>query len=56
VIPPVESVLLGNYLRERNVEVHLLLSHLITHAEIDRTAAATETWKLVSFWANVLKR
>ena len=56
VIPPAESVLLANYLRERNVDVHLLLSELITHAEIDRTAAATETWKLVSFWANVLKR
>ena len=56
MIPPAESVLLANYLRERNVEVHLLLSELITHAEIDRTAAAAETWKLVSFWANVLTR
>ncbi len=56
VIPTAESVLLGEYLRRRGVDVHLLISELITHAEIDRTAAAAETWKLVSFWANVLKR
>lgn len=56
VIPAAESVLLGDYLRNKGVDVHLLLSELITHAEIDRTAAAAETWKLVSFWANVLKR
>ena len=34
----------------------LLLSDLITHAEIDRAAAATETMKLVSFWAGVLNK
>jgi acetyl esterase/lipase len=56
VIPAAESVLLGDYLRSKGVDVHLLLSDLITHAEIDRTAAAAQTWKLVSFWANVLKR
>ncbi len=56
VIPAAESVLLGDYLRSKGVDVPLLLSDLITHAEIDRTAAASQTWKLVSFWANVLKR
>jgi dienelactone hydrolase len=56
VIPPVESVLLADYLRQKGVDVHLLLSGLITHAEIDRTAAAAETWKLVSFWADVLDK
>ena len=56
VIPAAESALLADDLRGKGVEVHLLLSELITHAEIDRTAAAAETWKLVSFWANVLKR
>jgi len=56
VIPPVESVLLADHLRGKGVEVHLLLSDLITHAELDRRAAASETWRLVSFWANVLKR
>jgi len=56
VIPPVESVLLADYLRAKGVDVHLLLSDLITHAELDRKAAASQTWKLVSFWANVLER
>jgi dienelactone hydrolase len=56
VIPAAESVLLADDLRKKGVDVHLLLSELITHAEVDRTAAAAETWKLVSFWANVLKR
>jgi dienelactone hydrolase len=55
VIPPVESVLLANYLRTRGVEVHLLLSDLITHAEVDRTAAASSAWQLVAFWADVLQ-
>jgi len=36
--------------------VHLLLSDLITHAEIDRAAAASETVKLVSFWGDLLKQ
>ncbi|MEQ1575042.1 MAG: hypothetical protein ABL993_12430, partial [Vicinamibacterales bacterium] len=56
VIPPVESVMLEAYLRERGVPVTLLLSDLITHAEVDNVATASETWKLVSFWAQVLKR
>jgi hypothetical protein len=56
VIPTTESVLLANYLRSRGVEVHLLISELITHAEIDRSAAVADTWRLISFWANVLKR
>jgi dienelactone hydrolase len=56
VIPAAESILLADDLRRKGVDVHLLLSELITHAEVDRTAAAAETWKLVSFWANVLAR
>jgi acetyl esterase/lipase len=56
VIPAAESVLLADYLRKKGTDVHLLLSDLITHAEIDRAAAATETMKLVSFWADVLKK
>ena len=56
VIPAAESVLLGDYLRQKGVDVHLLLSDLITHAEINRAAAAADTWKLVSFWADVLGR
>jgi dienelactone hydrolase len=56
VIPAAESVLLGAFLRERGVEAHVLLSGLITHAEVDRSAAASETWKLVRFWASVLQQ
>ncbi|HXH23935.1 MAG TPA: hypothetical protein VNI78_01725, partial [Vicinamibacterales bacterium] len=54
VIPAAESVLLAEHLRMRGAEVHLLLSGLITHAEVDRSAAAAETWRLVRFWAQVL--
>jgi dienelactone hydrolase len=56
VIPTAESVLLADYLRSRGVEVHLLISELITHAEVDRAVAAADAWRLISFWANVLKR
>jgi hypothetical protein len=56
VIPSVESVLLAEYLERRGAQVRLLLSRLITHAEVDQTAAASETWKLVSFWADVLQQ
>lgn len=56
VIPPIESVLLGKHLKERGSDARVLLSRLITHAEVDQSAAATETLKLVSFWADVLQQ
>ena len=56
VIPAAESVLLAEYLRSKGVEVHLLLSSIITHAEFDRSAAAVEAWKIVRFWSQVLAR
>jgi fermentation-respiration switch protein FrsA (DUF1100 family) len=55
VIPAAESVLLSRSLEGRTA-VRLLLSRLITHAEANDTASAMETWKLVSFWASVLKQ
>jgi pimeloyl-ACP methyl ester carboxylesterase len=55
VIPTAESVVLADYLRSKGVEVHVLISQIITHAELDRSAAMSESWKLVSFWANVLR-
>jgi hypothetical protein len=55
VIPAAESVMLARHL-EGKTDVHLLLSRLITHAEVDRSAATSETWKLVAFWADVLRR
>ena len=54
VIPAVETLLLARHLEAERVEVHSLLSGLITHAEVDKTAAATETWKLVRFWSLLL--
>lgn len=56
VIPTAESVVLANYLREKGADVHVLISQIITHAELDRSAAAAESWKLISFWADVLQR
>lgn len=56
VIPTAESVLLADYLRKKGTDVDLLISDLITHAEVDRTAAASESVKLVTFWADVLKK
>ncbi|NOT28648.1 MAG: hypothetical protein HOP16_21410 [Acidobacteria bacterium] len=56
VIPAPESVVLADYLRRHGADVRLLLSGIITHAELDRTAAVSDTWKLISFWADVLER
>ena len=56
VIPTAESVLLAENLRGRNAHVHVLLSGLITHAEVNRSAAASETLKLLNFWASVLRQ
>jgi hypothetical protein len=56
VIPSVESVLLGEYLEDRQADVRVLLSRLITHAEVDKSAAASETWRLVTFWADLLQQ
>ena len=56
VIPAAESVVLANYLRSKGTEVHLLLSQIITHAELDRSAVASEGWKLVAFWGQVLSQ
>jgi len=55
VIPTAESVLLGDYLREKGVDARVLVSTLITHAEVDRSPAAGATWQLVAFWADVLR-
>ncbi len=37
-------------------EVHAVLSGLITHAEVDKSAAATEVWRLVGFWKELMER
>jgi dienelactone hydrolase len=54
VIPAVESALLAHHLRVRGAEVEQLATPLITHAEVDRSAAARAIWNLVVFWADLL--
>jgi pimeloyl-ACP methyl ester carboxylesterase len=56
VIPPAESVILGETLRQKGANVRVLLSHIITHAELDRAGDTYEAWKLVAFWADLLNR
>ena len=56
VIPAAESVVLAERLRERGADVRLLLSRIITHAELDRGAAVSESWEMVAFWADILRR
>jgi dienelactone hydrolase len=56
VIPAAESALLNDYLRSKGTDVHLLLSNLITHAEVNRSASASDAWKLISFWASLLRQ
>lgn len=53
VIPAIESVLLARWLAPRT-EVRLLLSPLISHAELDRRKDLADVWWLVSFWARLL--
>jgi hypothetical protein len=56
VIPAAESALLNDYLRGKGANVHLLLSNLITHAEVNRSATTADKWKLISFWASLLRQ
>ena len=52
----VAPALLNDYLKSKGTPVHLLLSNLITHAEVNRTASTSDKWKLISFWANVIRQ
>ena len=54
VIPAVESKLLFDSLRARGGRAYQLATPLITHAEVDHSAAARAIWDLVSFWASLL--
>lgn len=56
IIPPAESVLLGNYLHSKGVRTKVLLSGLITHASVNPNAGAMDALKLVNFWASVIKQ
>ena len=54
VIPAEESQLLAETLRSRGVDVTQLATPLITHAEVDRSAATRAVWDLVRFWSGLL--
>jgi acetyl esterase/lipase len=54
VVPAIESTLLARELQARGVRVHLLLTPLITHAEVDRSSTATAIWRLIDFWSKLL--
>ena len=52
VVPAIESRRLAAVL-ERTAPVHLLVTSLITHAEVDRPPTAGEVWELIRFWRAV---
>jgi dienelactone hydrolase len=56
VIPPAESILLGDTLRAKGAKVRVLLSRIITHAELDRSGDYAEAARLIAFWADLLGR
>lgn len=55
VIPSVETVLLARHLRGK-VDVQAVLTGLVTHAEVDRSAGAIEVWRLVGFWKSLMNQ
>ena len=55
VIPAAETALFSEDLRRKGADVHVLLSELITHAEVNRAATYIDVWKLISLWAQVFK-
>jgi hypothetical protein len=55
IIPAAESVLLADALEARGAEVELLLSGLITHAQVSASATASDAWKLIRFWTDILE-
>lgn len=56
VIPAIESVLLADFLRGKGIEVHQLATPLITHAEVDKSAALRAFWDLSRFWGDLLSQ
>jgi len=54
VVPAIESTLLAKELQARRIPVHVLLTPLITHAEVDRGSTASALWRLIDFWAGLL--
>jgi pimeloyl-ACP methyl ester carboxylesterase len=53
VVPASESQIMAEHL-SRQVPVHLLITPLITHAEVDRDAGVIDIWRLIRFWHALL--
>ena len=57
VIPSVETVFAAEYLRARgNGDVRLLRTPLISHADLADDLKIGDTWRLISFWTEMLRR
>jgi len=54
VVPAIESTLLAGDVQKAGGTVHVLLTPLITHAEVDRASTTQAVWELVDFWARLL--
>jgi dienelactone hydrolase len=55
VVPAAETLLLAEHHR-RHTSVRVLLTPLISHAEVDRPATTREVIDLISFWTGMLKQ
>ena len=55
VIPASETNQLAGSLAARGVPTRVLITPLISHAEVDRTPAAVDVLALIRFWADVLR-
>lgn len=56
VIPAIESDLLAARLRREGTPVHLLVTPLVTHAEVDRANTRRHIIDLVRFWMQLLRQ
>jgi dienelactone hydrolase len=54
VIPAAESIQLARAFVDRHVPVDLLVTPLITHAEVDQASDFKDVWRLIGFWSGVL--
>jgi dienelactone hydrolase len=54
VVPAIESTLLAREFRAKGIDVRLLETPLITHAEVDRRSTPMDVWRLVRFWTALL--
>ncbi len=52
VVPALETLRLARHLEARTA-VHVLLTPLISHAEVDKPASTREVVSLVRFWAGM---